>query len=56
MGGGKFDANKSCSNAMILTFLHRAAGEPVSTAQAPVELKVTQPLPVWDRKGRTDLS
>lgn len=42
VGGGKFDANKSCSNAMILTFLHRAAGEPVSTAQAPVELKGTE--------------
>lgn len=39
VGDGKFNADSKCTNAMILTFLWRAAGEPDSTAQAPIALK-----------------
>lgn len=36
MGDGKFEPGASCTNAMILTFLWRAQGEPKASSTAPI--------------------
>lgn len=38
VGNGKFNPDAQCTNAMILTFLWRAAGKPASTAQLPIDI------------------